>query len=78
MPATDLKGAKRSARSAMPCSVKAVKPGAVTAEVQFDTERGVTLTAIVTRRTVEKVPLAPGRSATAIVSVSGITPAVAT
>lgn len=75
--ATDLQGAKISARNRIEGKVLALTPGAVNAEVTLRTEDGLEIVAIVTQGAVAELALAPGASATALVKASDVILAVA-
>lgn len=65
-------GLRTSARNALRGVVTAVAEEGVTAAVSLDVAEGVTLTARVTRRSVEDLGLAPGRPAIALIKSSFI------
>jgi molybdate transport system regulatory protein len=65
-------GMRTSARNALRGEVTAVTDGAVNAEVQVRLVDGVTVTAIVTRQSVEDLGLAVGRPAIALIDSSAI------
>jgi molybdate transport system regulatory protein len=75
--ATDLQGAKISARNRIEGKVHALTPGAVNAEVTLKTEDGLEVVAIVTQGAVAELALTPGASATALVKASDVILAVA-
>jgi len=74
--ATDLEGARLSARNRLPGMVSAVTPGAVNAEVVIAIEGGLDIAAIVTQGSVAALGLAPGVSATAFFKASSVILAV--
>ena len=76
--ATDLEGAKLSARNQLPGTVSAVTPGAVNAEVTIDIDGGGHITAIVTQGSVKTLSLAPGSRAIAFFKASSVILAVTT
>lgn len=63
---------KVSARNAFHCSVLAVKPAAVAAEVILEVSPGVVISAIVTNASVTDLALAPRRSVLALVKASAV------
>ncbi|WP_382157885.1 TOBE domain-containing protein [Hydrogenophaga sp. ANAO-22] len=75
--ATDLQGARISARNRIEGKVHALTPGAVNAEVTLKTEDGLEVVAIVTQGAVAELALTPGASATALVKASDVILAVA-
>lgn len=75
--ATDLQGARISARNRIEGKVHALVPGAVNAEVTLKTEDGLEVVAIVTQGAVAELALTPGASATALVKASDVLLAVA-
>lgn len=74
--ATDLDGARVSARNRFDGSVREVRPGAVNAEVTVEAAGGLPLVAVVTQASVDELRLAPGRPVTALVKASDILLAV--
>lgn len=74
--ATDLEGAKLSARNQLPGTVSAVRPGAVNAEVTLDIDGGGSIAAIVTEGSVKSLALVPGARATAFFKASSVILAV--
>lgn len=70
--ATDLSGAKLSARNQLAGTVTAVTPGAVNAEVVLDIGGGMRLAAIVTQESLKSLGLAPGAKATALFKASSV------
>ena len=74
--ATDLQGAKLSARNQLPGTVSAVAPGAVNAEVTLDIDGGGSIAAIVTQGSVKALGLAAGVRATAFFKASSVILAV--
>jgi molybdate transport system regulatory protein len=70
--ATDLGGARLSARNRLDGTVSAVRPGAVNAEVTVEAAGGLSVVAIVTQASVEALDLAPGRAVTALVDASDV------
>lgn len=75
--ATDLQGAKVSARNRLDGVVTAVTPGAVNAEVSIEAAGGVPIVAIVPQASVEGLSLQPGAAVTALVKASDIVLATA-
>lgn len=76
--ATGLEDAKVSARNQLVGTVSKVTPGAVNAEVVLDLGGGEQIVAIVTEASVERLQLAPGVRATALVKASDVILAVTT
>jgi molybdate transport system regulatory protein len=76
--ATELQGARVSARNQLPGTVAAVTPGAVNAEVTLELDGGGTLAAIVTQASVATLGLSPGARATALFQASDVILAVTT
>jgi len=74
--ATDLEGAKVSARNQFQGKVNALTPGAVNAEVVIDLDGGGSIAAIVTEGSVKSLGLAPGKRATALFKASSVIVAV--
>jgi molybdate transport system regulatory protein len=75
--ATDLEGARISARNQLPGTVSAVTPGAVNAEVVIDIDGGSSsIAAIVTQASVKALSLTPGSRATAFFKASSVILAV--
>ena len=74
--ATDLEGAKVSARNQLAGTVSAVTPGAVNAEVVIDLDGGGSIAAIVTEGSVRSLGLAPGQRATALFKATSVIVAV--
>ncbi len=77
MLATDLGNARLSARNRLQGHVRAVKPGAVNAEVSVETVDGLLVVAIVEQSSVVEIGLAPGAPVTVLVKASDIILAVA-
>jgi molybdate transport system regulatory protein len=63
-------GMKTSARNALRGTVSHVSEGAVSAEVTLSLGEGVAVTAVLTRRSIEELGLAPGRPAIALIKAS--------
>lgn len=63
-------GMRTSARNALRGEITAVSPGAVNAEVTLAVAEGVTLTAVLTRRSIEDLGLAVGKPAIALIKAS--------
>ncbi|NRF71773.1 TOBE domain-containing protein [Aquincola sp. S2] len=75
--ATELEGARLSARNQLAGTVRAVTPGAVNAEVEIELDSGDgRIVAIVTQPSVEALGLAPGVRATAVFDVANVILAV--
>ena len=75
--ATDLQGAKVSARNRLDGVVTAVTPGAVNAEVSIEAAGGVPIVAIVPQEAIDGLALQPGAPVTALVKASDIVLATA-
>lgn len=75
--ATDLDGARISARNQLAATVTGVNPGAVNAEVTLDAGGGVEVVAIVPQSSVGELGLAPGVPASALFKASDVILAVA-
>ncbi|SUS07138.1 Molybdenum-pterin-binding protein MopA (fragment) [Candidatus Defluviicoccus seviourii] len=58
---------RTSARNALPGIVKAINQGPISAEVDLEIAPGMTICAIVTKRSVAALDLKPGRKATALI-----------
>lgn len=78
MLATNLGNAKLSAHNRLEGRVRAVKPGAVNAEITVDTAAGLQVVAIVEQSTVVELALAPGAPVTVLVKACDIILAVTT
>lgn len=74
--ATDLDGAKLSARNQLHGTVGVVTPGAVNAEVEIAVDGGDRIAAIVTQASVQAMGLVPGARATAFFKASSVILAV--
>ena len=74
--ATDLEGAKLSARNQLPGTVSAVTPGAVNAEVTIEIDGGGSIAAVVTQGSVKALGLAQGARAMAFFKASSVILAV--
>jgi molybdate transport system regulatory protein len=74
--ATDLEGAKLSARNQLAGTVSALTPGAVNAEVTIAIDGGGSIAAIVTQGSVKALNLAVGARATAFFKASSVILAV--
>jgi molybdate transport system regulatory protein len=74
--ATDLEGAKVSARNQLAGTVSALAPGAVNAEVVIDLDGGGSIAAIVTLGSVKSLGLAVGKRATALFKATSVIVAV--
>lgn len=70
--ATELQGARLSARNQLEGTVAAITPGAVNAEVTLAIPGGGSITAIVTQDSVQALALAPGVHATAFFKASSV------
>jgi len=75
--ATDLEGAKVSARNQLAGKVGKVTPGAVNAEVEIELDGGGSIAAIVTAASARSLGLAPGVAVTALFKASSVILAVA-
>lgn len=65
-------GMRTSARNALRGEISHIAPGAVSAEVTLQVADGVTITAMLTRRSIEELDLAVGRPAIALIKASFI------
>ena len=74
--ATDLEGAKVSARNQLAGTVSTVTPGVVNAEVVIDLDGGGSIAAIVTEGSVKSLGLGPGKRAIALFKASSVIVAV--
>lgn len=74
--ATDLAGARLSARNQMPGTVSRITPGAVNAEVVIDIDGGGSIAAILTQGSLKSLDLAVGVRATAFFNASSVILAV--
>jgi len=74
--ATDLEGAKVSARNQLAGTISAVTPGAVNAEVVIDLDGGGSVAAIVTEGSVKSLGLKPGIRAIALFKATSVILAV--
>jgi molybdate transport system regulatory protein len=74
--ATDLEGAKVSARNQLKGVISAVTPGAVNAEVVIDIDGGGSVAAIVTEGSAKALGLAEGVRATALFKATSVILAV--
>jgi len=74
--ATDLEGAKVSARNQLEGVISAVTPGAVNAEAVIDIDGGGSVAAIVTQGSVKSMGLATGMRATALFKATSVILAV--
>lgn len=74
--ATDLEGAKISARNRLAGTVAKVTPGAVNSEVTLDMDGGEQVVSTITVASVKALGLAPGVRATALVKASDVIVAV--
>ena len=72
MLATDLGEARVSTRNRFDGVVRAVRPGAVNAEVSVEAADGLPIVTIVTQSSIDSLGLAPGRAVTALVSASDV------
>jgi molybdate transport system regulatory protein len=70
--ATDLSGARLSARNQLSGTVSSITPGAVNAEVVIDVGGGLTVAAIVTQSSAKSLGLQVGQPATAIFKASSV------
>ncbi len=65
-----------SARNVLKGTVKQVKPGAVNSEVVLEVMKGVEIVSIITKESAEKLQLAPGKEAYAVIKASNVMIAV--
>ncbi len=67
---------KLSARNILKGKVKQVKPGAVNSEVVLEVSKGVEIVSIITKESAEKLQLAAGKDAYAVIKASNVMIAV--
>ena len=72
MVATDLNGAKVSARNALSGTIARVQAGVVNTEVVIDLGHGLSVAAVVTHDSAEQLALAEGQPATALFKASSV------
>ena len=65
-----------SARNVLKGRVKQVKPGAVNSEIVLDLGNGIELVSIITKESTEKLGLAQGKEAYAVIKASNVMIAV--
>lgn len=65
-----------SARNALKGTVKSITPGAVNAEIVIEVTPGLEVTAVITKSSVERLGIAIGREAYAIIKSSDVLVAV--
>ncbi len=65
-----------SARNALKGTVKSITPGAVNAEIVIEVAPGLEVTAVITKSSVERLGIAIGREAYAIIKSSDVLVAV--
>jgi molybdopterin-binding protein len=65
-----------SARNVLKGTVKQVKAGAVNSEVVLELMKGVEIVSIITKESAEKLQLAPGKEAYAVIKASNVMIAV--
>lgn len=70
--ASDLEGARLSARNQLPGTISNVTPGAVNAEVVIDLDGGGTIAAIITLASLHSLDLTAGKRATALFKASNV------
>ena len=70
--ASDLAGAKLSARNQLPGTVVSVTPGAVNSEIVLEIDGGGTIAAIVTNASMESLGLEAGKRASAVFKASSV------
>lgn len=70
--ATDLDGAKISARNQLAGTVSTVTPGAVNSEVHIDLDGGGSIVAIITQASVSHLGLSKGKRAMALFKASNV------
>jgi molybdopterin-binding protein len=63
---------KLSARNILAAKIKSVVPGAVDSEVVMELAPGIEVVAIITKQSAEKLALAPGAKAYAIIKASNV------
>ena len=67
---------KLSARNVLKCKVKQVKTGAVNSEIVLELPNGNELVSIITKESADKLGLAKGKDAYAVIKASNIMVAV--
>jgi molybdopterin-binding protein len=67
---------KLSARNQIKAKVKQVTPGSVNTEVVLEVSPGVTVTAMISKQSAERLGLAPGKDAYAVIKASDVMVAV--
>lgn len=65
-----------SARNALKGTVKSITPGAVNAEIVIEVAPGLEVTAVITKSSVERLGIAIGREAYAVIKASDVLVAV--
>jgi molybdopterin-binding protein len=65
-----------SARNALKGTVKHVEPGAVNTEVTLEIAPGVEVVSVITKSSADKLGLAPGKEAYAVIKASDVVLAV--
>ena len=63
---------KLSARNVLKGKVKSVKVGAVNSEIVLELSKGVEVVSIITRESAEKLQLAAGKDAYAVIKASNV------
>jgi molybdopterin-binding protein len=63
---------KLSARNMLKGKIKQIKPGAVNSEVVLELSKGVEIVSIITKSSVERLQLAEGKEAYAVIKASNV------
>jgi molybdopterin-binding protein len=63
---------KLSARNVLKGKIKQIKPGAVNSEVVLELSKGVEIVSIITKSSVERLQLAEGKEAYAVIKASNV------
>jgi molybdopterin-binding protein len=63
---------KLSARNVLKGKIKQIKPGAVNSEIVMEVTKGVEIVSIITKSSVERLGLAEGKEAYAVIKASNV------